>query len=89
MQAYKKHTYTLLEVQPGDAILDVGCGTGDDVHVLAEMVGPTGRVVGVDCSETMIAAALQRQKPDLPVEFLVNNAHCLNFANNTFDQVQG
>ena len=47
-------------MQEGHHILDVGCGTGDDVLALARIVGETGRVVGIDNSETMIAEARQR-----------------------------
>ncbi len=44
VQAYKHRTFTLLDAQEGDHILDVGCGTGDDVQRLAQRVGSTGRV---------------------------------------------
>src|SRR5690348_15062672 len=56
----KERTYTLLALQAGNRVLDVGCGTGDDVRALARIVGPTGRVVGVDSSQTMIEAARRR-----------------------------
>jgi ubiquinone/menaquinone biosynthesis C-methylase UbiE len=35
---------SFLNIQQGQSILDVGCGTGDDVLSLAELVGKTGRV---------------------------------------------
>ena len=40
-----------LEVNPGERVLDAGCGFGDTACMLAERVGPTGRVVGIDCCE--------------------------------------
>lgn len=86
VQAYKQKTFNLLHIQEGSYILDVGCGTGDDVRALARMVGSIGRVVGVDGSETMVATARERtQGMDLPVEFQVADAHHLPFADNTFD----
>ena len=49
-----------MHLQPGHAVLDVGCGPGTDTIVLAGLVGPTGRVVGVDSDAAMIAGADRR-----------------------------
>ena len=57
VQASKRRTAALLDVRAGDAIIDVGCGTGEDARALAALVGPTGRVVGVDKSAALIKAA--------------------------------
>ena len=56
-QRVKRQTYALLELRAGNAVLDVGCGTGEDVRALAEVVGPGGRAVGVDISETLLTEA--------------------------------
>ena len=56
----KQHTYRWMHLQLGSAVLDVGCGPGTDTIALAELVGPTGRVVGVDADAAMIAEADQR-----------------------------
>jgi len=45
----------LLGLRPGVQVLDVGCGLGDDAREIAGIVGASGRVVGIDPSETMIA----------------------------------
>jgi SAM-dependent methyltransferase len=49
-----------LAPRPGERILDVGCGSGQTALQLAEAVGPSGRVVGVDISEPLVAAAAGR-----------------------------
>jgi ubiquinone/menaquinone biosynthesis C-methylase UbiE len=85
-EAIKRESYTMLVLEEGGSVLDVGCGTGDDVLALAEIVGSNGWAVGIDNSEVMIAEARKRAKgTDLPVEFWVGDAHSLDFADNTFD----
>src|SRR5689334_23325809 len=49
-----------LRTSPGSRVLDVACGLGADVREIADLVGPTGRVVGVDASEAMIVEARAR-----------------------------
>jgi len=86
VQAFKRRTFELLGVKPGSHLLDLGCGPGDDVRALAQMVGSTGRVVGVDSSAAMITEARKRAESlNLPVEYIVGDAHRLDFADNTFD----
>ncbi len=46
-------------VQPGDTVLDLGSGAGLDLLLAAEKTGPTGRVIGVDMTDEMVAAAQQ------------------------------
>ncbi|WTW98313.1 methyltransferase domain-containing protein [Streptomycetaceae bacterium NBC_01309] len=41
----------------GATVLDLGCGTGRDCYVLAQLVGPTGRVIGVDMTDEQLAVA--------------------------------
>lgn len=45
------------DLRPGEAVLDLGCGAGVDSVLAARRVGPTGRVVGVDATEEMVAKA--------------------------------
>jgi ubiquinone/menaquinone biosynthesis C-methylase UbiE len=86
VQAYKRHTFTLLGVQAGHHLLDVGCGTGEDVRALARLVGSNGRIIGLDIREELIAAARKRiADTDLPVEYYVSDVYRLNFADNAFD----
>lgn len=49
-----------LELEQGDAVLEVGCGPGVNLEQLAKAVGPTGRVVAVDYSPAMLERARER-----------------------------
>ncbi len=85
-QAYKRRSYGLLHLRPGHHVLDVGCGTGDDVRAMAERVHPNGRAIGIDNSEVMIAEAKKRSSGlDLRVEFRVAVASELPFEDGSFD----
>ncbi|GIE93033.1 methyltransferase domain-containing protein [Paractinoplanes rishiriensis] len=45
-------------LRPGDAVLDVGCGTGAITRGMAERVGPDGSVLGIDISADLVARAM-------------------------------
>ena len=47
------------DLQPGEVVVDFGCGAGIDVVLAAHRVGPTGKVVGVDMASHMIERAKQ------------------------------
>ena len=84
--AYKLRSFEYLDVEPGDSILEVGCGAGDDSLALAQRVGPDGRVVGIDAGADMVSEAKKRgENSNLPVEFFVQDVCNLEFPDNTFD----
>lgn len=60
MQAYKSAMRDWLALQPGESIVEVGCGAGHDLVRDAEQVGPHGRVVGIDAKEAMVAETRRR-----------------------------
>ncbi|MEM1385240.1 MAG: methyltransferase domain-containing protein [Pseudomonadota bacterium] len=51
----------LPEALEGAVVLDLGCGTGRDVYLLSQLVGETGRVIGVDMTEEQLAVARDTQ----------------------------
>jgi len=81
---YKARALEHLELGPGCAALDVGCGLGDDV---ARMRVRCGRAVGVDRSRNLIAAARSRHE-GAGCEFDVTEAATLPFRDQTFDAVR-
>ena len=67
--------------QPGDAALDVCCGTGDFAVELRRAVGPSGRVVGLDFSPQMLEVARRKCSA---VEWQQGDALALPFADGEF-----
>lgn len=82
----KRKMIELMCLAPGDRVLEVGCGTGDDAREAAQFVGEHGAVVGLDASETMIAEAQRRSAGAWPnVTFQLGDACALPFADGEFD----
>ena len=81
--------FSLGPIIPGETVLDIGCGAGVDSLVAAHLVGPQGRVVGVDVTEEMIIRA--RANLALTslgnVSFKVASAEALPFSDREFDVV--
>jgi len=71
-------------VQPGEAVLDVGCGCGATAIGLAARVGASGRVVGLDLSAPMLERARERAR-GLPIDFLLGDAATHALAPGSFD----
>jgi ubiquinone/menaquinone biosynthesis C-methylase UbiE len=86
---YKPIAYRILQrgIDKGDSILDAGCGSGFDFVPLSNMVGQTGKVIGVDSSEQMLAEAHKHsQELGLSVVQLYHtDIHTLPFHDSTFD----
>src|SRR5690348_10628334 len=77
-----------LWLEAGMKVLDVGCGMGADALELAGVVGPSGSVMGVDFSESLIAEAKRRAaERGAAVTFEVGDARALRFADGAFDAV--
>lgn len=51
------NSFSLDSVNPGETVVDLGCGAGADLCVAASLVGETGRVIGVDMTSAMVKKA--------------------------------
>ena len=49
-----------LALEPGDTVVEIGCGTGANFPLLQERVGPTGQIIGVDLTDRMLEEAHER-----------------------------
>lgn len=65
----RKLVYDALDAQPGDRILDAGCGPGFYTRELLDKVGPNGSLVSVDRSAQMLAVARRRCEGHANVAF--------------------
>lgn len=73
MHAYVR-SFSLLGVGPGDRVADLGCGTGYGTALLAALVGPSGRVVGVEIDPDLAARARENLAANASVEIVTGDA---------------
>ena len=74
-----------LQLGEGNSAIDVGCGVGDDVALLAERVGDGGHAIGVDLSANLLAEARFRTTEIAGATFIRADAHLLPFRDSSFD----
>src|SRR4030095_10850428 len=60
----RKKAVERLQLLPGNRVLEIGCGTGRNLKLLRQAVGPEGHVYGVDSSEGMLHTAKKRFASD-------------------------
>lgn len=81
--------WPLGRLSPGERVLDLGCGAGTDSLIAAQMVGPTGRVTGLDMTAEMLAKAraAAAEMGVLNVTFVEGEAETMPFPDASFDAV--
>ncbi|MBW4692489.1 MAG: bifunctional demethylmenaquinone methyltransferase/2-methoxy-6-polyprenyl-1,4-benzoquinol methylase UbiE [Lyngbya sp. HA4199-MV5] len=85
---WKQMTVKWSGAKAGDTCLDVCCGSGDLALLLAQAVGASGRVMGIDFAAEQLAIAQQRSQqhyPVPPLTWLEGDALALPFADHEFD----
>lgn len=83
-QGWPERIADAANIQAGQHVLDLACGTGVLARTIAERVGPTGSVVGLDINEGMLTMA-KRKAPNL--EWKQGRAESLPFDDSAFDTV--
>lgn len=87
MHNVKEATYKKMSITYGHHVLDVGCGAGSDTIALSRLVGPQGKVVGVDYDKEMIRVANEQARAaDVSdyVAYVLASAERLPFDDDTF-----
>jgi arsenite methyltransferase len=79
----------LIELEPGQTVLDLGSGGGIDVLLSAKRVGPAGKAYGLDMTDEMLALARenQRQAGATNVEFLKGTIEAIPLPDNSVDVI--
>jgi len=79
----------LIELKPGEVVLDLGSGGGIDVLLSAQRVGPIGKAFGLDMTDEMLALARENQKRAgvENVEFLKGEIENIPLPDNSVDVV--
>ncbi|WP_172746772.1 class I SAM-dependent methyltransferase [Neorhizobium sp. T25_13] len=87
-RVFRERILSFAKLKPGDAVLDVGCGTGTIALLAKQKVGPNGRVEGIDASGDMVARAIAKaEQAKLPITFSTGTAQNLPYKDREFDVV--
>ena len=88
LRELRQRTANLARMQPGEQVLDVGCGTGTLAMEVQSRVGRAGRVAGIDPSLQQIARVCWKAvRRHVPIDFQIGVIEQLPFPDQTFDVV--
>ncbi len=79
--AYRKRAVEALNLKRGDTVVEIGCGTGLNFSLLEQAVGPEGKIIGVDLTDSMLGQARKRVESNgwSNVELVHENAAAFQF----------
>jgi len=86
---HSKMAYEHFNIQPGDKVLDIGCGYGETSLEIGKIVGPEGEVLGLDCTEPFLEIA-ENEKNEAGIEnvkFVLGDAQTYDLPEEYFDVV--
>ncbi len=86
---HSEMAYDHFQIQPGDKVLDIGCGYGETCLEIGKIVGPEGEVLGLDCTEAFLEIAKkERDEAGISnVEFVLGDAQTYELPENYYDVV--
>ncbi len=88
LRKLRQKYFALFDLQPGESVLDLGCGTGANAVALAEFLNGRCRINGIDDSEPMLAIArhqLQNSPYKNIIQYEAGDAHNLPYDDKSFD----
>lgn len=88
---FHQHLVDLLEIKKSDKVLDLGCGHGHTLLYIAQKLGKTGKAIGLDIEERLLAVAERVLKNEIfegKLELIKSDvSNKLPFPNNSFDKI--
>jgi ubiquinone/menaquinone biosynthesis C-methylase UbiE len=87
-KALRRREVELALIKPGDAVLEIGCGTGSLTLAARAQAGPGGRVCGIDAAPEMIEAARRKAvKAAAEIDFQVGLIQKIPYPDGSFDEI--
>jgi SAM-dependent methyltransferase len=87
LRDYSRRLVEVAGIKPGNRVLDVACGTGVVIRLVANKIGSAGQVVGFDLNAGMLARTRASRETAAAIEWRLGSATDMPFADATFDCV--